>query len=168
MRDAVMQRRNFLRLAVAVLCLSFAFILGRKSKYGSRDYLKKFKIEKVEYTESLIYESHDGLQNDGLTLAIYYDVDITKAIRYIDSWERMSDFPTASSILKNVSLYSGLDFQIPKVTNGNFLLYDNKQHKELHSEVELETLLSHSTDMDFSFVTWDAEKNIIYIVEYRT
>lgn len=75
--------------------------------------MKKFKIEKAEYTESLIYEFHGGLQNDGLTLAIYYDVDITKVIRYIDSWERISDFPVASSILKNMSLYSGLDFQIP-------------------------------------------------------
>lgn len=130
--------------------------------------MKKFKIEKAEYTESLIYESHGGLQNDGLTLAIYYDVDITKVIRYIDSWERIADFPATSSILKNVSLYSDLDFQIPDVTNGNFLLYDNKQHKELHSETELETLLLHSTEEDFSFVTWDAEKSTIYIVEYRT
>ena len=163
-----MKKRKFFRVVIVVLCLSLAFILGRKSKYGSRDYLKKFKIEKAEYTESLIYESHGGLQNDGLTLAIYYDVDITKVIRYIDSWERISDFPVASSILKNVSLYSGLDFQIPKVTNGNFLLYDNKQHKELHSEAELETLLLHSMDADFSLVTWDAEKSTIYIVEYRT
>ena len=43
-----------------------------------RDYLKQFKIGKATYSESLIYEAYGGLQNDGIMLAVYYDVDAAK------------------------------------------------------------------------------------------
>lgn len=155
-------------LTVAVLCLLLGFVLGRKSKYGKRDYLNHFKIGKAEYSESLLYESYGGLQNDGMMLAIYYDVDATKIMHQLDSWEKITDFPAISSILKEVSLYSGLDFEIPKITSGNFLLYDNSQSKELHSEAEIKALLLYSEDVNFSLVVWNADKNTIYIVEYRT
>ena len=143
------------------------FIFGRKSRHGKRDYLKQFKIGEAEYSESLIYESYGGLQNDGLMLAIYYDVDTTKIVHQLDSWKKISDFQAISSILKNVSSYFGLDFEIPKIANGNFQLYDNSQHKELYSEAEINTLLLHSEDVNFSLAVWDAEKNAIYIIEYR-
>ena len=155
-------------LVIIAGCLILGFIFGRKSKLGKRDYLEKFKIGNAEYTASLIYEDCGGLQNDGTRLAIYYDVDKAKIIHQLDSWGKISDFPTVSSIIKNVSLYSGLDFQLPEITKGNFLLYDNRQSKELHSETEIETLISYSEDVDFSLAVWDAEKSIIYIVEYRT
>lgn len=45
--------------------------------------------------------------------------------------------------------------------------YDNSQHKELRSEAEMNTLLLHSEDVNFSLVVWDDEKHTIYIVEYR-
>ena len=76
-------------------------------------------------------------------------------------------FLTISSILKNVSSYFGLDFKIPEIASGNFFLYDNSQHKELCSEAEMNTLLLHSEDVNFSLVVWDDEKHTIYIVEYR-
>ena len=88
-------------------------MLGRKSKYEKRDYLKQFKIGKATYSESLIYEAYGGLQNDGIMLAVYYDVDAAKIIHQLDSWEKINDSPTISSILKNVSSYFGLDFVIP-------------------------------------------------------
>ena len=78
-----------------------------------------------------------------------------------------NDSPTISSILKNVSSYFGLDFVIPEIASGNFFLYDNSQHKELRSEAEMNTLLLHSEDVNFSLVVWDDEKHTIYIVEYR-
>ena len=46
-------------------------MLGRKSKYEKRDYLKQFKIGKATDSESLIYEAYGGLQNDGRMLAVY-------------------------------------------------------------------------------------------------
>lgn len=154
-------------LVIIAVCLIFGFIFGRKSKLGKRDYLEKFKIGKAEYTASLIYEDCGGLQNDGTRLAIYYDVDKAKIIHQLDSWEKISNFPTVSSIIKNVSVYSSLNFQLPEITKGNFSLYDNRRSKELHSEAEIETLISYSEDVDFSLVVWDAEKSTIYIVEYR-
>ena len=117
-------------------------MLGRKSKYEKRDYLKQFKIGKATYSESLIYEAYGGLQNDGIMLAVYYDVDAAKIIHQLDSWEKINDSPTISSILKNVSSYFGLDFV-------------------------MNTLLLHSEDVNFSLVVWDDEKHTIYIVEYR-
>ena len=90
-------------------------MLGRKSKYEKRDYLKQFKIGKATYSESLIYEAYGGLQNDGIMLAVYYDVDATKIVHQLDSWEKINDSPTISSILKNVSSYFGLDFKIPEI-----------------------------------------------------
>ena len=101
-------------------------MLGRKSKYEKRDYLKQFKIGKATYSESLIYEAYGGLQNDGIMLAVYYDVDATKIVHQLDSWEKINDSPTISSILKNVSSYFGLDFKIPEIASGNFFLYDNE------------------------------------------
>ena len=142
-------------------------MLGRKSKYEKRDYLKQFKIGKATYSESLIYEAYGGLQNDGIMLAVYSDVDAAKIIHQLDSWEKINDSPTISSILKNVSSYFGLDFVIPEIASGNFFLYDNSQHKELRSEAEMNTLLLHSEDVNFSLVVWDDEKHTIYIVEYR-
>ena len=142
-------------LAIVALCLLLGFMLGRKSKYEKRDYLKQFKIGKATYSESLIYEAYGGLQNDG------------KIIHQLDSWEKINDSPTISSILKNVSSYFGLDFKIPEIASGNFFLYDNSQHKELCSEAEMNTLLLHSEDVNFSLVVWDDEKHTIYIVEYR-
>ena len=139
-------------------------MLGRKSKYEKRDYLKQFKIGKATYSESLIYEAYGGLQNDGIMLAVYYDVDAAKIIHQLDSWEKINDSPTISSILKNVSSYFGLDFVIPEIASGNFFLYDNSQHKELRSEAEMNTLLLHSEDVNFSLVVWDDEKHTIYIV----
>ena len=85
-------------------------MLGRKSKYEKRDYLKQFKIGKATYSESLIYEAYGGLQNDGIMLAVYYDVDATKIVHQLDSWEKINDSPTISSILKNVSSYWILRF----------------------------------------------------------
>ena len=41
------------------------------------------------------------------------------------------------------------------------------RHKELRSEAEMNTLLLHSEDVNFSLVVWDDEKHTIYIVEYR-
>lgn len=38
-------------------------------------------------------------------LAVYYDVDATKIVHQLDSWEKINDSPTISSILKNVSSY---------------------------------------------------------------
>ena len=143
-------------LAIVALCLLLGFMLGRKSKYEKRDYLKQFKIGKATYSESLIYEAYGGLQNDGIMLAVYYDVDAAKIIHQLDSWEKINDSPTISSILKNVSSYFGLDFVIPEIASGNFFLYENIQHKELRSE-----------DANFSLVVWDDEKHTIYIVEYR-
>ena len=131
-------------LAIVALCLLLGFMLGRKSKYEKRDYLKQFKIGKATYSESLIYEAYGGLQNDGIMLAVYYDVDAAKIIHQLDSWEKINDSPTISSILKNVS-----------------------SHKELCSEAEMNTLLLHSEDVNFSLVVWDDEKHTIYIVEYR-
>ena len=113
------------------------------------------------------YEAYGGLQNDGIMLAVYYDVDAAKIIHQLDSWEKINDSPTISSILKNVSSYFGLDFVIPEIASGNFFLYDNSQHKELRSEAEMNTLLLHSEDVNFSLVVWDDEKHTIYIVEYR-
>lgn len=130
-------------LAIVALCLLLGFMLGRKSKYEKRDYLKQFKIGKATYSESLIYEAYGGLQNDGIMLAVYYDVDAAKIIHQLDSWEKINDSPTISSILKNVSSYFGLDFVIPEIASGNFFLYDNSQHKELRSEAEMNTLLLH-------------------------
>ena len=104
-------------------------MLGRKSKYEKRDYLKQFKIGKATYSESLIYEAYGGLQNDGIMLAVYYDVDAAKIIHQLDSWEKINDSPTISSILKNVSSYFGLDFVIPEIASGNFFLYYNSQQK---------------------------------------
>ena len=141
-------------LAIVALCLLL-------------DYLKQFKIGKATYSESLIYEAYGGLQNDGIMLAVYYDVDAAKIIHQLDSWEKINDSPTISSILKNVSSYFGLDFVIPEIASGNFFLYDNSQHKELRSEAEMNTLLLHSEDVNFSLVVWDDEKHTIYIVEYR-
>lgn len=92
-------------LAIVALCLLLGFMLGRKSKYEKRDYLKQFKIGKATYSESLIYEAYGGLQNDGIMLAVYYDVDATKIVHQLDSWEKINDSPTISSILKNVSSY---------------------------------------------------------------
>ena len=66
-------------------------MLGRKSKYEKRDYLKQFKIGKATYSESLIYEAYGGLQNDGIMLAVYYDVDAAKIIHQLDSWEKIND-----------------------------------------------------------------------------
>ena len=129
-------------LAIVALCLLLGFMLGRKSKYEKRDYLKQFKIGKATYSESLIYEAYGGLQNDGIMLAVYYDVDAAKIIHQLDSWEKINDSPTISSIL-------------------------NSQHKELRSEAEMNTLLLHSEDVNFSLVVWDDEKHTIYIVEYR-
>ena len=129
-------------LAIVALCLLLGFMLGRKSKYEKRDY-------------------------DGIMLAVYYDVDATKIVHQLDSWEKINDSPTISSILKNVSSYFGLDFKIPEIASGNFFLYDNSQHKELCSEAEMNTLLLHSEDVNFSLVVWDDEKHTIYIVEYR-
>ena len=143
-------------LAIVALCLLLGFMLGRKSKYEKRDYLKQFKIGKATYSESLIYEAYGGLQNDA-----------AKIIHQLDSWEKINDSPTISSILKNVSSYFGLDFVIPEIASGNFFLYDNSQHKELRSEAEMNTLLLHSEDVNFSLVVWDDEKHTIYIVEYR-
>ena len=154
-------------LAIVALCLLLGFMLGRKSKYEKRDYLKQFKIGKATYSESLIYEAYGGLQNDGIMLAVYYDVDATKIVHQLDSWEKINDSPTISSILKNVSSYFGLDFKIPEIASGNFFLYDNSQHKELCSEAEMNILLLHSEDVNFSLVVWDDEKHTIYIVEYR-
>ena len=150
-------------LAIVALCLLLGFMLGRKSKYEKRDYLKQFKIGKATYSESLIYEAYGGLQNDGIMLAVYYDVDAAKIIHQLDSWEKINDSPTISSILKNVSSYFGLDFVIPEIASGNFFLYDNSQHKELRSEAEMNTLLLHSEDVNFSLVVWDDEKHTIYI-----
>ncbi len=107
------------------------------------------------------------MQNDGIMLAVYYDVDAAKIIHQLDSWEKINDSPTISSILKNVSSYFGLDFVIPEIASGNFFLYDNSQHKELRLEAEMNTLLLHSEDVNFSLVVWDDEKHTIYIVEYR-
>lgn len=87
-------------LAIVALCLLLGFMLGRKSKYEKRDYLKQFKIGKATYSESLIYEAYGGLQNDGIMLAVYYDVDAAKIIHQLDSWEKINDSPTISSILK--------------------------------------------------------------------
>ena len=168
--DVVIQvrvRQTISRLIVAVLCLFLGFMLGRKSKHGNRDYLREFRIGKAEYTESLIYESYGGLQNDGITFAVYYDVDETEIAHQLDSWEKISDFPVVSSALKNVVLYSDLNFQVPEIENGKFFLYDNKKSEELHSEVEIETVLLRSEDVDFSLVVWDSENNTIYIVKYR-
>ena len=67
-------------LAIVALCLLLGFMLGRKSKYEKREYLKQFKIGKATYSESLIYEAYGGLQNDGIMLAVYYDVDAAKII----------------------------------------------------------------------------------------
>lgn len=53
-------------------------------------------------------------------LAVYYDVDAAKIIHQLDSWEKINDSPTISSILKNVSSYFGLDFKIPEIASGNF------------------------------------------------
>ena len=47
-------------LAIVALCLLLGFMLGRKSKYEKRDYLKQFKIGKATYSESLIYEAYGG------------------------------------------------------------------------------------------------------------
>ena len=66
-----------------------------------------------------------------------------------------------------MSSYFGLDFKIPEIASGNFFLYDNSQHKELCSEAEMNTLLLHSEDVNFSLVVWDDEMHTIYIVEYR-
>lgn len=55
---------------------------------------------KATYSESLIYEAYGGLQNDGIMLAVYYDVDATKIVHQLDSWEKINDSPTISSILK--------------------------------------------------------------------
>ena len=81
-------------LAIVALCLLLGFMLGRKSKYEKRDYLKQFKIGKATYSESLIYEAYGGLQNDGIMLAVYYDVDAAKIIHQLDSWEKINDSPT--------------------------------------------------------------------------
>ena len=43
------------------------------------------KIGKATYSESLIYEAYGGLQNDGIMLAVYYDVDAAKIIHQLDS-----------------------------------------------------------------------------------
>jgi len=61
-----------------------------------------FNIEDM-VGESLIFshESNGGLQNDGIMLAVYYDVDAAKIIHQLDSWEKINDSPTISSILKN-------------------------------------------------------------------
>lgn len=93
-------------LAIVALCLLLGFMLGRKSKYEKRDYLKQFKIGKATYSESLIYEAYGGLQNDGIMLAVYYDVDAAKIIHQLDSWEKINDSPTISSILKNATWLS--------------------------------------------------------------
>ena len=137
-------------------------MLGRKSKYEKRDYLKQFKIGKATYSESLIYEAYGGLQNDGIMLAVYYDVDAAKIIHQLDSWEKINDSPTISSILKNVSSYFGLDFVIPEIASGNFFLYDNSQHKELRSEAEMNTstaLLKNSIRSSLSAACSAALKN---------
>lgn len=100
-------------LAIVALCLLLGFMLGRKSKYEKRDYLKQFKIGKATYSESLIYEAYGGLQNDGIMLAVYYDVDAAKIIHQLDSWEKINDSPTmtvAFSIRKERPLSIALPF----------------------------------------------------------
>lgn len=67
-------------LAVVLSCLLFGLMLERKSSLEERDFLRQFKLEKVGYTESLIYDAFGNLQNDGVVMAIYYDVDNAKIL----------------------------------------------------------------------------------------
>lgn len=52
-------------------------------------------------------------------LAVYYDVDAAKIIHQLDSWEKINDSPTISSILK-MCRHIWIRFVIPEIASGNF------------------------------------------------